>query len=126
MFVVYDYQGPRNTGLFAAYCALAKVPLALTPPRLGWTDHLNPRRLGLASVAWFADALHAFFGAADQAIRFEAYREGAHIVVRGLARPRTFQQPVATEAILVPGRGVARLSAVVGDRTLDVTWEAVP
>ncbi|MCB9526738.1 MAG: urea transporter [Myxococcales bacterium] len=121
VFVVYDYQGPRDSGLFAAYCALTKVPL-VEAVRLGWTDHLNPRRLGRAGLAWFADALHAFGGKAEQAVIYRAARSGEHLRVHGLGRPGRWQRSVATEAVLTPGVGVKRLTAVVGGRRLVVDW----
>lgn len=123
-FTIYDYDGPEDSGLYALYCALSKVPMDQAPS-LSWDDDLDPRRLRSSALEWALDAIRPYLPARAQAMRYRGERRGGRLWIRGQAEAvGRFQRPVQTQAILRLGRGLEQVRAQVGDRVVEATWPA--
>jgi len=119
IFIIYDYVGPRDSMLYALYCALSKIPLddAL---QLQWSDHLNPRRLYASPLAWVMDGVSYLMPAVEQRMSFEGQRSGDRLIVRGTSPSGRWRSAVRTEAEVQLGQGIRRIRAEVDGRVVTV------
>lgn len=81
-FVVYDYQGPRDSALFLLAAALLRVPFEVTDG-LAWDDVLPRRHLRPSALAFLFDLASPFLDADELVLRFTSERRGDALSVRG-------------------------------------------
>lgn len=81
-FVVYDYQGPRDSVLFLLGAALLRVPFEVSSG-LTWDDVLPRRHLRPRALAFLFDVAAPFLGGDEVELRFTSERRGDALTVRG-------------------------------------------
>jgi murein DD-endopeptidase MepM/ murein hydrolase activator NlpD len=110
----YDYVGPQKGALFAMYCAMSRIP-SDGASSLGWTDWLNPRRVGGGPLSWLIPS-------PTRQLQYARQRQRYGWLVTGTAEPGLWQ-PVIETRLMISNRGVLAIDVAVGDHLTKVSSE---
>lgn len=137
-FVAYDYEGPRDSALYAVYCSLARLPYEGS--LLAWDDYLNPRRVSTSPWRWVTDAAAVVMpmpelkmnyagvraagvraaGVGAAGVGAAGVRPSGRYVVRG-ASEEDSKVKVSTEAVFDDVLGLDRVRVYVDGRYVEAT-----
>jgi murein DD-endopeptidase MepM/ murein hydrolase activator NlpD len=122
LWTVLDVLGSRRSALHLVRACLARVPFEPTGG-LTWKDHLPARHV----LPWHQRLLLARNrdGRDGIPMRYAARAEGERIVITGTSLPctATGSPLVRTEAVLLRGKGIERLSLRAAGRAREATHE---
>lgn len=116
-FLIYDYQGRRDSVLRTLYASSVRIPFEL-PGAVRWDDVLSLRHFRPPWTAWLADLADPFHPVEGLRISYEARRanHGMEVIGAGTLGRR----PVRTRAVFEAARGPVEFSIEEGARRCSV------
>jgi urea transporter len=110
-WLVYDYQGRRESVLYLLYAAAPRVPFEV-PGAVTWDDVLSRRHFRPRWLAWPADLADPFLADRELPMTFRARAEGHSLVVEGSGR--VGRRALETRAVFAPERGLTAVRLRLG------------
>jgi urea transporter len=106
VFVVYDYQGSKDSALFVLYASVPRAPYESTE-NLTYTDTLQSRHFLSWRKRFFSDVTAPFFNSKGMTLYYCCKREGKDFTISGSSTEKTQGEgpQVETKATFREGEG---------------------
>ncbi len=114
VFTIYDYLGPRESGLCAIYTAIPRVPLE-DNLELTWSDYLGARQFKPSLPGLLADFVAPFTNDRGLRMRYRMQRIDRRLVIEGISEGLGDggEPLVKSQAIFEHGIGLTGVKQVV-------------